>query len=89
MNASRRDKLLERKAQIDAQLKALDAKDRQKQRKDDTRRKILAGSVILAHVERDPGFAETWRSMLDAGLTRPQDRALFGLPEKSDVGGQS
>lgn len=49
-------------------------------RKDEVRRKILVGAIVLDQVERakfDKGQLQVW---LDEGLTRPEDRALFDLP---------
>lgn len=48
----------------------------------DTRRKILAGSLILEMMERDEKAKTHFNARLDAFLTRTDDRALFGLPEK-------
>ena len=48
-------------------------------RKDDTRRKILAGAILLAKVEAgdfDPGTFKRW---LDRSLVREDDRRLFGF----------
>lgn len=51
----------------------------QRQRKADTRRKILIGSIVLARVEQGR-FSETeLRTWMDEGLTRSDDRALFDL----------
>ena len=48
-------------------------------RRDDVRRKILVGAVVLVKVQQG-GFQEaTLREWLDAALTRADDRALFGL----------
>ena len=51
------------------------------QRADDTRRKILVGAVVLAAVEHgEAGWARERRmALLNVGLTRADDRALFGL----------
>ena len=54
-------------AQVAAAAKAERAKD--------TRRKILAGAVVLAKMDRGQLV-----QMLDTVLTRPDDRALFELP---------
>ena len=48
-------------------------------RKDDTRRKILVGAVILAKVEQGDFDERQLRRWLDKALTRADDRALFGL----------
>jgi hypothetical protein len=51
-----------------------------RERKNDTRRKILIGATVLARVDRqelDPQELQAW---LNGHLTREDDRALFGLP---------
>ena len=48
-------------------------------RRDETRRKILIGAVILAKIERKEFDEKKLRAMLDEALTRKDDRALFGL----------
>ena len=66
-----------RKQQIEARKRAMESK---KKRGADTRRKILVGALILARVERGEWPQEKLLAMLDASLTREDDRALFGLP---------
>ena len=53
------------------------------QRADDTRRKILTGAVVLSAVEHgeDGWSREALMALLSARLARPDDRALFDLPE--------
>jgi hypothetical protein len=48
-------------------------------RRDDLRRKILVGAVVLAKVEEGRFQQATLQEWLDGALTRPEDRALFGL----------
>ena len=50
-----------------------------KERAAETRRKILVGALILERVERGDWPRERLMAMLDAGLSRVDDRALFGL----------
>lgn len=53
----------------------------QRERKLETRRRILVGGVVLAKV-KDGSIAESdLKRWLDAALTRPTDRALFGLDD--------
>ena len=49
-------------------------------RKEDTRRKILAGAVLLEAAKTDAQLQGTIETLLKAKLTRDDDRALFGLP---------
>ena len=68
-----------RQARIDARKRALLSR---RVRKDDTRRKILAGAIVLAKVEArelDPKLFARW---LEAALIRADDRALFELPPR-------
>jgi hypothetical protein len=50
-------------------------------RREDTRRKILIGAVILARIEQGKFDEKRLRAMLDEALTRKDDRAPFGLDE--------
>jgi len=57
--------------QLDAARKAL------RNRKRDTRRKIVTGAAILAHAADDPAFREMLRLLLQRRVTRPLDRAVI------------
>jgi hypothetical protein len=78
----RRAKLEERRAKIDQQLRALEAREKQAERKRDTRRKIVAGGIVLTHAEMHPEFADQLNGLLERFVTRDADRELFGLPPK-------
>jgi septal ring factor EnvC (AmiA/AmiB activator) len=62
---------------IDARKRALEARHT---RTADTRRKILAGAIVLARLECDALVNAKFRQWLDESLTRDDDRALFQLP---------
>ncbi len=66
-----------KKQQIEARKRALSAK---RSRQQDTRRKILAGAAVLAAIERGDWPQNKLLALLDAMLTRADDRALFDLP---------
>lgn len=72
--------------QLQAQKAVLEVRKRtaeaKRQRIEDTRRKILLGATILAKVQRGEWPELRMLDLLDRELTRPDDRALFGLPEK-------
>lgn len=51
----------------------------QRERKNDTRRKILIGAIVLARVNQGRLAETELRAWLDEALTRPDDRALFAL----------
>ncbi|HEV2704151.1 MAG TPA: mobilization protein [Steroidobacteraceae bacterium] len=65
-----------RQARLDARKRALASRQ---QRKDDTRRKILVGAVVLAKVEQGVIQESALRGWLDGALTREDDRELFNL----------
>jgi hypothetical protein len=53
--------------------------DAQRERKLQTRRRILVGTIVMAKAqtgEIDPAQLSSW---LDQGLTRAEDRKIFGL----------
>src|ERR1700722_1262935 len=56
------------------------ASDALRERKANTRRKILVGGVVLSKVQQGEIDKELFRSWLDQSLTRADDRALFDLP---------
>lgn len=60
-----------------AEERALKAQLRHAERKADTRRKIIAGSWLLAQTNGD---FRTLAARMDDYLTRDQDRELFDLP---------
>jgi len=81
MSNSRIDKLEQKRAQLDAQLKAARARDRTQKRKDDTRRKIIAGALALEHAENNPNgeFSRTILGLIQTYVTADKERALFDL----------
>jgi hypothetical protein len=80
--------LRQKRDQLDAQLKALEARKKLGERKADTRRKVIAGALALEHFEknRDSQFGRVMLRLLDEYLVRPHDRALFpDLPRSDNV----
>lgn len=51
----------------------------QQTKKNEARRKILAGTVVLEKVERGEITESQFRKWLESALTEPDDRALFDL----------
>lgn len=71
---------LERKeAQLKARIQKKRAEVAGKQRKQDTRRKIIAGALALEHAEQDKEFGAAFKQLLKKHVTRPADRELFDL----------
>ena len=79
--------LEERLKQLKAKQQKIDARKRAQEsreaRQADTRRKFLAGAIVLAQIERDALANSKFRQWVDASLTREDDRALFNLPPVS------
>jgi hypothetical protein len=71
--------LRKRRAEIDARLSQLEAREKAKERKRDTRRKVIAGAYALEHCEFDPDFKATLEGLLNSYLEKPGDRELFDL----------
>lgn len=86
--------LRRKREQLDAQLRALEARSKQAERKADTRRKVIAGALALEHFEanRDSEFGRIMFRLLDEYVVRPHDRMLFPFlpePEAPRRAGQS
>ena len=77
--ADRLAKLEEQRARINAEIQRVKAREQQQKRKDETRRKVLIGAMILAKVESREWPEERLAAAMDAYLERDHDRALFGL----------
>lgn len=79
--------LEQQEAQLKARMQREKAKIAQQKRKDDTRRKIIAGALALEHQE--PAFQKTLERLIEQHVQKPQERALFDLPplpETTDAG---
>ena len=76
----------EKLAKLDAQIKAVQARERQKERKRDTRRKIIAGALALENLKRHPDsvFANEMAALIDEYVLKDTDRALFDLEPLPD-----
>ena len=75
---------LEKLKQLKAQKQAIEARERTKQkeqqRKDDTRRKILLGSYLIKKMQNEAN-KEKILAELNEYLTANRDRQLFDLPD--------
>lgn len=84
----RLETLKKKREQLSARIAKINARRLVQNRKDETRRKIVAGALLLDAVaadraaEKPTGIARWWDAQL-AGLKRPQDRALFDVPKKA------
>ncbi len=69
-----------RQQRIEARRKSIESK---RERKADTRRKILLGAIVQAKVEQKVMDEKLLRGWLDEALSRTDDRALFDLPPRA------
>lgn len=81
-NKDRLQKLKEQKEKLEARIQLVENRQKDKERKNDTRRKILLGSYHLDHAQKK-GTMEEIKKIMDTYLTRDADRILFDLPEKN------
>ena len=74
---------------LERQIRRAQVRVNAKERKRETRKKILAGACLLDRAANDPSTARLLTEILDAFLVRDRDRALFDLPPRpdSDSGG--
>jgi len=90
---ARLERLRAAEAQVTAQIKAAEARQRARQSKAeraaDTRRRILLGAWLLQRMRQDEALRARVVAELDAWLTRDDDRALFGLEPRSHGPGGS
>ena len=72
-------RLLEKEAQLKAQIQQAKAAERTLEKKRDTRRKILIGAAVMARVDYGEWPKDDLLQMMDGFLTRPNERDLFDL----------
>ena len=85
---NRLESLKKQQEQLKAKIQALEAAESSRERKRETRRKILVGAYYLDKMRADNKFNELV-SLMDGYLSRDSDRVLFNLSlrekEKSKV----
>ena len=81
------DKLLQKEAQLKAQIQQAKAAERTLEKKHDTRRKILIGAAVMAQVESGRWPQADLLEMMDGFLSRPNERDLFDLEKTDEVAG--
>ena len=74
-------------AQLKAHKQKIEARQKSKlqgaARQQDTRRKVLAGAMLLELMNKDPELQKSMLGKLSSFLTRDDDRKLFGLTVSS------
>jgi len=74
------NKLEKQMKQLQQRIASEKAKVKAKERKDDTRRKILVGAYFMEKYENN---MDELVKMIDSFLTRVKDRELFGLEDRN------
>ena len=72
---------------LEQQIRRAQVRVNAKQRKLETRKKILVGACAMDIAAKDPSFARILRHSLDAFLERERDRELFDLAPKEAAHG--
>lgn len=80
--AQQEERLRQLKARQHKLLAQQRAAESKKIRTEDTRRKILLGSMLLARMSSDEGISSQTLADLEQWLSRDDDRRLFSLPSK-------
>ena len=89
MSDAKLDSLTKQRDQLTKRIQQLRSKELKQERKDDARKKILIGSLMLKNIKDGILKEDRLLGMLDSYLERASDRALFDLaplpePEKSE-----
>ena len=78
------EQLLKKRSQLNAQIQQLRTRDAAQKRKEDTRRKILLGALVMEMMEKGELDRDKLMKRLDGFLTLDIDRELFELPVKEE-----
>ncbi|WPX97493.1 mobilization protein [Candidatus Bandiella euplotis] len=76
--AANLDSLTKKRDVLNARIRLMQNREQSKERKNNTRRKILVGSFYLDQANKNNSFDDIVR-LMDDYLTRDSDRKLFGL----------
>ena len=77
--------LAARKAKLNARTQRVRSRLSARERKTDTRRKILVGAMMLKLGDQNPETKEFMLKHLDDFLDHPRDRELFDLPDRPNT----
>lgn len=80
-NTRKIDKLKKKHKQLHARIQKLESSQKSKEKKKDTRRKILVGAYYLDKAKKENSM-DALSQVMDKFLTRKSDRLLFELENK-------
>ena len=78
------EKLLQKREQLNAEIQKARARETAQKRKEDTRRKILLGALVIEMMDKGELDDGVIMKRLEGFLTRDIDRKLFDFPVKGD-----
>ncbi|MEL4895534.1 hypothetical protein [Crocosphaera sp. Alani8] len=78
------EKLLEKREQLNAEIQKARARETTQKRKEDTRRKILLGALVIEMMDKGELDDGVIMKRLEGFLTRDIDRKLFDFPVQGD-----
>ena len=87
-DSDRLKKLRQQQEELAQKIRLEESRLKEQARKDDTRRKIIAGAVALDLAENHPQFRALLYEALDLAVTAERDRDLLGLAGASPVSPQ-
>ena len=76
---SRKAKLLAQRERLDAEIKVLEAKEREQKRKDDLRRQIILGGLVMKVAASEPNIMGWLKTLSDGDSVSQKDRALLAV----------
>jgi len=86
----RLQKLEQQRQALEQKIRKEKSLQKDRERKEETRRKILVGALVLEEARSDPDLSEKIDQLIDKKLLRDDDRLLFGLePIKPDHANQN
>ena len=80
-----KQRLMEKQARLKAQFQKVAGREKADERKADTRKKILAGAVVLKACETDTELKEKVWSLMEQNMTMNRDRGVFGFPLRPEL----
>ena len=78
------EKIEEKMQKLRKQREKLLASENKQKRKDETKKKILLGSYVQFKIKEGKWNEDSVLKGLNEFLTKPNDRKLFGLPDKKE-----
>jgi large subunit ribosomal protein L7/L12 len=76
---SKKEKLLAKRQKLDAELKAIDARERAQKRKDDTRCKIILGGLVMKAATSEPNILSWLKGLTSEDAVAIKDRELVAM----------